>query len=73
MEQLLPLILSLFHFLRVGEAVPGWSRPRVSLALSEVEDFPFSLFLSLPSMSDPAAEAVEGNWGGNAEFSRHSP
>lgn len=73
MERLPPLILSLFHFLWVGEAVPGWSRPRVSLALSEVKDFPFSLFLSLPSMSDPAAVAVEGNLGGNVDFSRHSP
>lgn len=45
----------------------------MSLALLEVMDFPFSLFLSLPSMSDPAAAAVEGNLGGNVEFSRHSP
>lgn len=73
MEQLLPFISSLFHFLHVGEAVPGWSCPRVSLVLLEVVDFPFSLFLSLPSMSDPAAAAVEGNLGGNVEFSRHSP
>lgn len=37
-------------FLRAGEAIPGWSRPRLSLALSEeVLDFPFPCFcLCLP-------------------------
>lgn len=73
MEQLLSRISSLFHFLWLGEAVPGWSRAGVSLALSELLDFPFSSFLSLPSVSDPAAAAAEGTLGGNVDFSRHSP
>lgn len=73
MEQLLSRISSLFHFLWLGEAVPGWSRAGLSLALSELLDFPFSSFLSLPSVSDPAAVAAEGTLGGNVDFSRHSP
>lgn len=49
--------------LQPAQAVPG--------TLGGGSGFSLPLFLSLPSMSDPDAAAVEGNLGGNINFSRH--
>lgn len=66
------------HFIPVPFSPGGRGRSRLEPSRGvpgalTITDSPFSLFLSLPSTSDPAAAAVEGNLSGKMEFSRHSP